>query len=150
MREFFCTDRPDLGIGYRFSRTHTFDEAQVRAFALAAGDNNPLHIDACYAAKTRFRGLIASATHTTALLMGLTASHLSSKGSVLGISFSFDLLRAVQATDSVLLEWVVTSVGSRMNGGLTLGLEGTIKALDDRTLVLAQGQVSFVPQAHCR
>lgn len=147
MPEVCRTDRPDVGTGYRFSRAHTFDEAQVRAFSLAAGDENPLHVDAAFASTTRFGGLIASATHTTSLLMGLTASHLSSRGSVLGMNFSFELLRPVKATDSVRLEWVVTSVGSRPKGSLMLGLDGTVTALDGRTLVLAQGQVSFVPQA---
>ncbi len=61
MLEVRDTDRPDVGAGYRFSRTHTFDEAQVRSFSLAAGDENPLHVDANYASTTRFGGLIASA-----------------------------------------------------------------------------------------
>jgi acyl dehydratase len=146
MPEVHDTDRPDVGAGYRFSRTHTFDEEQVRAFALAAGDENPLHVDADYASGTRFGGLIASATHTTSLLMGLTATHFSPKGSVLGMNFSFDLLRAVKADESVLLEWVVTSVDSRPKGGLGLSLDGAMRALDGRTLVLAQGYVSFAPR----
>jgi hypothetical protein len=78
--------------------------------------------------------------------MGLTATHLSPKGSVLGMNFSFDLLRAVKATESVLLEWVVTSVDSRPKGELRLGLDGAMRALDGRTLVLAQGHVSFAPR----
>ncbi|SEK17241.1 MULTISPECIES: MaoC/PaaZ C-terminal domain-containing protein [unclassified Variovorax] len=140
------TDRPDVGAGYRFSRTHTFNEEQVRSFALAAGDENPLHVDAEYASTTRFRGLIASATHTTSLLMGLTATHLSSRGSVLGVNFSFDLLRPVKATECVHLEWMVTSVAALANGTQRLGLEGAVRAIDGRTLVLAQGCVSFAPQ----
>ncbi|MDM0037799.1 MaoC/PaaZ C-terminal domain-containing protein [Variovorax sp. J22G21] len=148
MLEVCRTDRPDVGTGYRFSRAHTFDEEQVRSFSLAAGDENPLHVDADYATGTRFGGLIASATHTTSLLMGLTATHFSSRGSVLGMNFSFELLHAVKATESVLLEWVVTSVATRAKGGLVLGLGGTVTSLDGRTLVLAQGQVSFVPKAN--
>lgn len=148
MLEVYNTDRPDVGTGYRFSRAHTFDEEQVRSFSLAAGDENPLHIDADYASGTRFGGLIASATHTTSLLMGLIATHFSSRGSMLGLNFAFELLHAVKATESVLLEWVVTSAASRAKGGLVLGLDGTVSALDGRTLVLAQGHVSFVPRAH--
>jgi acyl dehydratase len=134
-----------VGPGYHFSRPHTFDEAQVRAFALAAGDENPLHHDAAYAQGTRFGGLIASATHTTSLLMGLTASHFATKGKVLGMNFSVDLLRPVRASETVLIEWRVTSMAAHSKGGCVLELQGAIKSADDRTSVLAQGTVLFTP-----
>jgi len=136
-----------VGPGYRFSRPHTFDEAQVRAFALAAGDENPLHHDAAFAQGTRFGGLIASATHTTSLLMGLTASHFATKGKVLGMNFSVDLLRPVRASETVLIEWCVTSMAAHAKGGCVLELRGAIKSADDRTSVLAQGTVLFTPAA---
>ncbi|MET3494476.1 MaoC family dehydratase [Variovorax boronicumulans] len=134
-----------VGPGYRFSRPHTFDEAQVRAFALAAGDENPLHHDAAFA--QGFGGLIASATHTTSLLMGLTASHFATKGKVLGMSFSVDLLRPVRASETVLIEWRVTSMAAHSKGGCVLELQGAIKSADDRTSVLAQGTVLFRPHS---
>ncbi|WP_431513377.1 MaoC family dehydratase [Variovorax sp. DAIF25] len=136
-----------VGPGYRFSRPHTFDEAQVRAFALAAGDENPLHHDAAFAQGTRFGGLIASATHTTSLLMGLTASHFATRGKVLGMNFSVDLLRPVRANETVLIEWRVTSMAAHSKGGCVLELQGAIKSADDRTSVLAQGTVLFTPAA---
>ena len=49
----------------------------VAAYAAAAGDTNPVHHAPTFAATTRYRRLIASGTHTTALLLGLTASHYS-------------------------------------------------------------------------
>ena len=136
-----------VGPGYRFSRSHTFDEAQVRAFALAAGDENPLHHDAAFAQGTRFGGLIASATHTTSLLMGLTASHFATRGKVLGMNFSVDLLRPVRASETVLIEWRVTSMAAHSKDGCVLELQGAIKSADDRTSVLAQGTVLFTPAA---
>ncbi|WGT61277.1 MaoC family dehydratase [Variovorax paradoxus] len=87
MTEFEPAPGAPIEPGYRFSRTHAFDEEQVRKFAEAAGDDNPLHHDAEFARGTRFGGLIASGTHTTSLLMGLTASHFAKKGNVLGINF---------------------------------------------------------------
>ncbi|CAN7710166.1 MaoC family dehydratase [Variovorax paradoxus] len=127
--------------GYRFSRTHTFDEEQVRAFALAAGDENPLHHDAAFARGTRFGGMIASGTHTTSLLMGLTATHFAKKGNVLGINFSVDLLRPVLASETVLIEWSVSSIAARPRGGSIIELQGCMKGSDDRTRVLAHGTV---------
>lgn len=131
--------------GYRFSRLHTFDEEQVRAFALATGDVNPLHHDVEFARGTRFGGLIASGTHTASLLMGLTASHFAAKGTVLGINFSVDLLRPVLASETVSIEWSVTSIATRSKGGCILDLQGSMKGADDRTRVLAQGTVLFTP-----
>ncbi|KLN52182.1 MaoC family dehydratase [Variovorax paradoxus] len=145
MADFEAAALAPVGPGYRFSRSHTFDEAQVRAFALAAGDENPLHHDAAFARGTRFGGLIASATHTTSLLMGLTASHFATKGKVLGMNFSVDLLRPVRASETVLIEWGVTSMAAHSKGGCVLELQGAIKSADDRTSVLAQGTVLFTP-----
>jgi acyl dehydratase len=57
----------------RFSSEVTLTPAMVGEFAKAAGDDNPLHHDAAFAASTRYGRPIASGTHTTALLLGLTA-----------------------------------------------------------------------------
>ena len=126
MGEFDIAAVAPIGPGYRFSRFHTFDEEQVRAFALAAGDENPLHHDVEFARGTRFGGLIASGTHTASLLMGLTASHFAQKGTVLGINFSVELLRRVLASETVWFEWSVTSIGARSGGGCVLEWRGSV------------------------
>ena len=77
-----------LTAGYRFARQHTFDPQQVSSFALSVGDANPIHHDAELASGTHFGGLIVSATHTTALMMGFVASHFAQRATVLGIHFS--------------------------------------------------------------
>jgi acyl dehydratase len=48
-------------------------EAEVLAFARSY-DPQPIHTDPEFAARTRFRGVIASGWHTTALVMRLIAS----------------------------------------------------------------------------
>lgn len=141
MIEFEPAAGAPIAPGYRFSRTHAFDEEQVRRFALAVGDDNPLHHDAEFARGTRFGGLIASGTHTTSLLMGLTASHFAKKGNVLGINFSVDLLRPVRASETVLIEWNVLSIAARPRGGSIIEMQGWVKGADDRTSVLAHGTV---------
>ncbi|TGN95747.1 hypothetical protein PL79_021970 [Burkholderia sp. USMB20] len=47
-------DTSAIEIGYRFSRSHACNASEARAFALASGDDNPLHHHAAYAATTRF------------------------------------------------------------------------------------------------
>jgi len=52
--EFTDTDPDSLGIGDSVAFTKTVTEADVRAFAAASGDTNPLHLDADYAERTQF------------------------------------------------------------------------------------------------
>jgi 3-hydroxybutyryl-CoA dehydratase len=58
----------------RFSSDVTLTPAMVSVYASAAGDTNPVHHDADFAAATRYGRPIASGTFTTALLLGLTAT----------------------------------------------------------------------------
>jgi len=61
----------DLYVGQRFSsRSHTIDEAQIKAFA-AQFDPQPFHLDEEAAKATLFGGLAASGWHTAAITMKL-------------------------------------------------------------------------------
>jgi acyl dehydratase len=115
---------------------------EVIAGAMAAGDDNPLHHDAKWAANSRFGGLIVSGTHTTALLLGLTASHFAKRGSVVGYGFSVRFERPVRADERVTLQWAVTKVdplpGRR---GEHVWLEGSVRSASGDVLVSATGEV---------
>ncbi len=63
----------DVAVGDRHSAGSVeVTEAEVLAFARAF-DPQPMHIDAEAAARSRFRGIIASGWHTAALVMRLIA-----------------------------------------------------------------------------
>lgn len=131
-----------VAIGEVFSREHVFTIEEARAFAMAAGDDNPLHHDAELACATRFGGLIVSGTHTTALLLGLTASHFSKRGTVVGVSFSVAFARPVAADESVLLEWVVNDVRPRPQGrGQLVEMTGSVRDRRGDVCVSATGTV---------
>jgi acyl dehydratase len=70
----------------RFSEVVTLTPTSVAEFASAAGDTNPVHRDPEFAAATRYARPIATGTHTTALLLGLTASYYSRHRSMVGSS----------------------------------------------------------------
>jgi len=66
-------DRGQLGVGDRVEFTKTILEDDIRAFAAASGDTNPLHLDDEFASKTRFKGRIAHGT----LVGGLISAALA-------------------------------------------------------------------------
>jgi acyl dehydratase len=67
-------DHPDrLGVGDRATFSKTISEEDVRQFAAASGDTNPLHLDDEFAEETRFRGRIAHGTLVGGLISAAIA-----------------------------------------------------------------------------
>ncbi|MBK8099781.1 MAG: MaoC family dehydratase [Planctomycetes bacterium] len=94
----------------RFSARLAIDAASISAFARAAGDENPLHHDVAYARASRYGGIVASGPQTSALLMGLAATHFSRDADMVGLEFAFRFRAAVLADDALKLEWLVAAV----------------------------------------
>ena len=131
-----------VAVGHRFTAQHRFCPEESIAFALNAGDLNPLHHDAEYADASRYRGLIVSGTHTAALLLGLTASHFAQRASVVGIRFAVDFLQAVRADAAVTMAWSVTRVHRHPGGrGWFVDLSGELCSEDQGLCVTASGTV---------
>ena len=126
----------------RFSAEVRLTPEMVSTYAHAVGDTNPVHHDPEFAAASRYGRLIASGTHTTALLLGLTASHFSRKGSMVGLEFSVQFRRPVFADETVTLEWLVIRVtpNAKLKGEV-VNLRGRIKRADGETALGAKGRV---------
>lgn len=126
----------------RFSSEVTLTPALVAAYAHAAGDTNPVHHDPEFAAASRYGRLIASGTHTTALLLGLTASHFSQRGAMVGLEFWVRFRRPVFADETVRLEWLVIKVtpNEKLKGDV-VELRGRIRGEDGTTALGAKGRV---------
>lgn len=126
----------------RFSATKTLTPEEVAAFAQAVGDTNPVHHDAAFAASTRFGRLIASGTQTSAMLLGLTASHFSKETAMVGLEFWLRFRRPIYADETIELEWLVVEVKhSERLGGWLVDLRGRIRGEDGRTALGAKGLV---------
>ena len=126
----------------RFSREIKLTPDKVGEYALAAGDSNPVHFDAAFAAQTRYRRLIASGTQTTALLLGLTAAHFSRDASMVGLEYWVRFRRPVYADETIRLEWLVIKVTpNRRLGGHIVDLRGRVLGQDGQTAVGAKGRV---------
>jgi 3-hydroxybutyryl-CoA dehydratase len=126
----------------RFSSEVTLTPDSVAEYARAAGDTNPIHFDAAFAARTRYLRRIASGTQTTALLLGLTAAHFSSDKSMVGLEYWIRFRRPIFADETIRLEWLVIKVTANARlGGHIVDLRGRIRNQDGQTAVGAKGRV---------
>lgn len=116
--------------GVSFETEHVFEQAASQAFARLAGDTNPIHHDAALAAASRFGGLIASGTETTARMMGLNAQHFSRFGPTLGLEFSFRFRRAVPMGARTKIRWEITGLEAKPGLGTIATCAGTLTLAD--------------------
>src|SRR5215468_3929942 len=131
----------------RFAVEVTLTPAMVAAYAAAAGDTNPVHHAPTFAATTRYRRLIVSGTHTTALLLGLTASHYSQHGAMVGLEFWVRFRRPIYADETIRLEWLVVRVtpNEKLDGDV-VDLRGRIRGENGETALGAKGRVLVTDQ----
>jgi len=126
----------------RFSCEITLTPDSVAEYARAAGDRNPVHFDPAFAARTRYRRLIASGTQTTALLLGLTATHFSKDTSMVGLEYWVKFRRPVFANERIRVEWLVIKVTQNARlGGDIVELRGRVRGEDGQTSIGAKGRV---------
>jgi 3-hydroxybutyryl-CoA dehydratase len=126
----------------RFSSDVTLTPERVSAYASAAGDTNPVHHDSTFAAATRYGRPIASGTFTTALLLGLTASHYSERAAMVGLEFWVRFRRPIYADETIRLEWLVVKVTPNPKlAGDVVELRGRIRNQSGDTALGAKGRI---------
>lgn len=126
----------------RFSAEYAPTPEIVSKQALAVGDDNPIHHDIEFAASTRYGRPIASGTHTTALLLGLTASYFSKGMSMVGLDYWVGFKRPIYADETITMEWLVIRVTPNVKlGGSIVELRGRILGQDGKTSMGAKGRL---------
>lgn len=90
----------DLGVGMRAAFSRRITAEDIAAFATLSGDENPLHMDADYAAGTPLGGRIAHGMLSGALLSRLVGMHLPGRYA-LYLSQSMDFVRPVRIGDTL-------------------------------------------------
>lgn len=96
-------------VGQTARRSLTLTEAHVQTFAELTGDYNPLHFDADFASRTRFRSRVVQGGLTTGLLHALVAMELPGPGSVF-LSQQWKFTAPVYIGDTITAEAEVVSV----------------------------------------
>ena len=98
-----------IEVGQKAAVERTFDEAAVRAFAELSGDFNPVHLDAAFAAKTRFGRPIVHGLLTASLISTVVGTRLPGQGSIY-VSQSLRFRAPVFVGDTVRAEAEVREV----------------------------------------
>ncbi|MBU2581356.1 MAG: MaoC family dehydratase [Alphaproteobacteria bacterium] len=130
-------------VGRVVSHRYTFTEENIRAYAAMAGDTNPLHHDGELAASSRFGSLIASAAHTTGVLISVVADKFAANGEAVGLGFDLTLRRAVKAGTETDLIWAIAEKKwSEKLNGTVVTLTGEIRDVaNSLTLLNATGSL---------
>jgi acyl dehydratase len=77
-------------VGQRAERSRRVEPGDIRRFTEISGDENPLHFDPDFAARTPFGEIVVQGGVTTAILNALVAEDLPGPGSVfLHVDWSF-------------------------------------------------------------
>ncbi len=97
----------DLAPGMSASITRTMTDEDIRKFAEATGDTNPIHLDEAFAAGTIFKTRIAHGMLTAAHISSVFATRLPGAGCIY-VSQGFKFKAPVRIGDDVVARVEVT------------------------------------------
>lgn len=136
-----------IAVGETVSKTLRFSREEIIAFAKMSHDENPLHTDTRVAQRARFGEIIASGQHTSAILMGMLATHFSRnddgvRREMLCLNMNFAFKGPVFADQDVTMQWKVAAVqwNSKLQG-LLAHLDGGAAVSAAKPLVVARGTI---------
>jgi 3-hydroxybutyryl-CoA dehydratase len=109
MNELQGYDIEDLKVGMTTSFAKTITEADIVLFAGVSGDNNAMHINEEFAAKTAFKGRIAHGMLSASVISAAIANKLPGPGTIY-LSQSLRFRAPVRPGDTVLAHVTVTEV----------------------------------------
>ena len=104
-------------VGQYAEMQETVTPEAVAAFAQLSHDNNPLHMDAAYAARTRFGRRIVHGALVSSYISALMATELPGPGSIYLVQHT-EFLRPVFLNETVIVRVTVREV--KPNGRVTL------------------------------
>lgn len=94
------TPYEDLALGMSASITRTITDEDIRKFAEATGDTNPIHLDEAFAAGTMFKTRIAHGMLTASQISSVFATRLPGAGCIY-VSQEFRFKAPVRIGDAV-------------------------------------------------
>lgn len=129
-------------VGASAQRTRVISEDDVALFAQVSGDENPVHLDKEYAARSPFQGRIAHGLLTASLISAVLGNDLPGHGSIY-LNQTLKFLAPVRIGDTITarVEVVATREEKRLvtlrtdclnqDGALVLTGEALVKCLSE-------------------
>lgn len=128
----------DLTVGQSAELVRTVAEADLVAFAEVTGDNNPVHLDADYAAGTNFGERIAHGMLSAGYISAVLGTTLPGPGAIY-LSQSLAFKRPVKIGDEVTARVTVTAIDdakARVTFATTCLVRGKV-VVDGEAVVMA-------------
>lgn len=104
----------DIKIGYRDEFTHLITERDVQRFTELTGDDNRLHIDAEYAAKTSFKKPVAHGMLSASFISTMIGTRIPGEGA-LWLKQDLEFLLPVRIGDTITVQAEVITKSERDN-----------------------------------
>lgn len=133
-RSGYCFE--DLAVGLSAATTHTVTEADIAAFAAVSGDNNPVHLDAEFAATTPFGGRVAHGLLAASYISAIFGTRLPGPGSIY-IAQSLRFKAPVRLGDTVVARVTVTV----LNAVKKRATFNTVCFVDDKMVLDGEAEV---------
>lgn len=130
----------DLSLGMSASYTRIISEDDITQFARVSGDNNPIHLDDDFAAKTRFKKRIAHGLLSGSFISTVVGTQLPGPGS-LYVSQTLKFRAPVYIGDTVITTATITALNAR-RGYVTLD---TICKVGDTDVIRGEA-IMLVPK----
>lgn len=99
----------DLSVGQSAELVRTVDERAIALFAEVTGDNNPVHLDADFAATTPFKERIAHGMLSAGYISAVIGTKLPGPGAIY-ISQQLAFRRPVKIGDEVTARATITTI----------------------------------------
>lgn len=99
----------ELSVGQSAELIRTVDEKAIEAFAEVTGDNNPVHLDAAYAATTPFKERIAHGMLSAGYISAVIGTKLPGPGAIY-MSQQLSFRRPVKIGDEVTARATITAI----------------------------------------
>ena len=99
----------DLSTGQSVALTKVVGESDIVAFAAVSGDDNPVHLDAAFAATTPFKERIAHGMLTASYISALIGTRLPGPGAIY-VSQTLNFKRPVRIGDEVTAQVEISAL----------------------------------------
>lgn len=129
-----------FGLGSKAEIQHTITSEDVRRFIEITGDDNPLHVDHSFAAKTNLKGVVAHGMLSASFISTIIGKRIPGPGA-LWVSQTLDFLLPVRIGDRLAIVAEVVGVHESLR---MLTLKTEIRNQHDQLVLAGESKVKVV------